>query len=284
MQSDPPDDQLLRSYLLGELSEEEAERIDEALLEDDESFLLCEAIEADLLAALARGELTPTEKEAVLARLAASARGRQRLALASFLNTAADRRVQPWTVIWNFTRRALGSLHPRMRWATMVAAVGLLVGAPWLAWEIQERDSAQQARHRISPPKVVLTLSLVTLRGADEIPKKLSVPPGTDLVVKVDLEGLEAAERFHATARSAEEKETVWEKRGLEPTQLEGSAALVFEIPAKSFTPGRYEVAVTAGTEELTADFEVRKNRSRVHQFACRLFGEAFDWRDCHGY
>ena len=65
--------------------EEEADRLEQRLLAEDELFELAEAVEADLLAAADRGELTPAERERVQQRLAASPRGRERLALARVL-------------------------------------------------------------------------------------------------------------------------------------------------------------------------------------------------------
>ncbi|HKV08369.1 MAG TPA: hypothetical protein VJ725_09540 [Thermoanaerobaculia bacterium] len=79
------DEELLYRFLLGELAEDEADLVEQRLLQEDALFELCEAIEADLLAASARGELTPQENERVLARLAASPGGRARLALAQDL-------------------------------------------------------------------------------------------------------------------------------------------------------------------------------------------------------
>src|ERR1700710_2428723 len=95
MRHDPTDDELLRGYLLGELPEEEAERLERRLLAEDDLFELSEALEADLLAACARGELDATERERVLRRLASSPSGRERLALARALNAPAGRPAPP---------------------------------------------------------------------------------------------------------------------------------------------------------------------------------------------
>src|SRR5262245_44273053 len=89
MHGDLRNTELLRSYLLGELPEEEVARLERRLIEDDELFDLCEAVEADLLAAADRGELTAVEKEQVRRRLASSPAGQRRFALARSLNTAA---------------------------------------------------------------------------------------------------------------------------------------------------------------------------------------------------
>src|SRR4051795_5122885 len=82
MNSNPTtDDELLRSYLLGELTAEEEDAVEGRLLREDELFELSEAIEADLLAEFAQGGLTPAERERVLQRLASSPQGQERLRL-----------------------------------------------------------------------------------------------------------------------------------------------------------------------------------------------------------
>src|SRR5919202_647127 len=88
MKSNPTDDELLRSYLLGELTEDEADALERRLLAEDDLFELSEAIEADLLAEYAQGGLAPAERERVQ-RLASSPQGRERLALARSLSSLA---------------------------------------------------------------------------------------------------------------------------------------------------------------------------------------------------
>ncbi len=315
MPSNPPDDQLLRSHLLGELSEEEAEHVEQKLLADDELFLLWEAIEADLLAALDRDQLTSAEKKRVLERLAGSASGRGRLALARFLNAAADRQPAPmwWTAPWFLIRQTLGPLRPGVLWATL-AAIFLVAPGVWFARgslqefssrvaneissltddylqlpprksdkkksEPQKDQIADNTKTRkeksISPPpvippppmRVVFTLALRTMRGPEEGTEeihKLSIPPGTDLVeMQIYMEEVDEVEPFHAALRSKETKETVWEKGKLKATRQGWGGTLVLEIPAERLPSGRYEVAVTAGTEPVpqTEELEVvRENR-----------------------
>lgn len=133
MTTNRPDDELLRSYLLGELPEPEADRLERRLLEEDKLFLHAEAVEADLLADCDRGGLAPEERERVLQRLASSPRGRERLALARSLNAAADDALAAPAV--RFFRRATTSLQRTpARWASLAAAALLVVsGALWLA-------------------------------------------------------------------------------------------------------------------------------------------------------
>src|ERR1700710_1930665 len=83
------DDELLRSYLLGKLPDEDADTLERRLLAEDDLFDLAEAVEMDLLASFDRGAFTPEEREEVLRKLAATPRGRERLAFARSLNNLA---------------------------------------------------------------------------------------------------------------------------------------------------------------------------------------------------
>ena len=136
MKREPQDDMLLRSYLLGELREEEADRLERRLLQEDELFELAEAVEADLLAAAARGDLAPAERERVLQRLASSPQGRERLALARSLN---DEAVMEATlvvpVVVPFRRRVP---PPAIRWAALAASLLILPILVWFAWHSRE--------------------------------------------------------------------------------------------------------------------------------------------------
>lgn len=122
MRQNPTDDELLRSYLLGELPGPEAERLEQRLLVEEDLFDLSEALEAELLASASRGELAPAERERVLRRLASSPEGRERLALARALNAIADEEAA--SVVVPFRRRETRP-KPVFRWAALAAA-GLL--------------------------------------------------------------------------------------------------------------------------------------------------------------
>lgn len=288
MRQDPTDDELLRSYLLGELPEPEADRLEQRLLVEDELFDLLEALEAELLAAGSRGELAPAERERVFRRLASSPEGRERLALARSLNALADRPAAP---VVPFRRRAA---HPRrLQWAALAAA-GLLAatGLFWFTQQtrqggdsaprvVQERpapanpapvpppvpeekppapqaappdrlartDEGTPTRERQEPVKAVLALALTTMRDAGEGTEQLHLPQDAEVAeLQIDLDGLESAGPFHAVLRSKDQG-TVWEKSGLKPRTLDWGTALVLDVPAQSLAPGRYEVAVTSSAD-----------------------------------
>jgi hypothetical protein len=151
MKQNPSDDRLLRSYLLGELPEPEADRLEERLLADDELFDLMEALEAELLADCSRGELAPAERERVLRRLASSPQGRERLALAGSLNKVADGISQQATVV-PFRIHATAPKAPKapkavFQWVAMAAGLLLVAGLSWF-----QLPTPQMPQKGNSPP------------------------------------------------------------------------------------------------------------------------------------
>jgi len=309
------DTELLRSYLLGGLSEEETERLEHGMFEDDNLFDLCEAVEADLLAAYARGELTATDAERVQRRLVSYPGGRKRLALARSLNAMADDfpEVQPSQApVVPFWRRVASSPRVEIRWAALAAAALLaVIGILWLSVPrlpqagppssqaennanknsiaaprpapvtqekpvapmtetpapkdlrtkpdrlVQRHERTVKTPERPEPLGVAITLSLIQFRGAEDVVEEFRIPSGQKRVkiLLTSLEELEDHKSFHVTLRS-KDQETVW-KGGLTPKRLEHRPVLVFNVPAESLPSGRYEVTVTAGTDELTQYFDV---------------------------
>jgi hypothetical protein len=262
MRQNPTDDELLRSYLLGELPEQEADLLERRLLAEDELFELSEAVEADLLAACARGELAPAERERVQQRLASSPRGRERLALAHALNTLAGSPGHAAAPVVPFQRRAAAPVRPAFRWAALAAALLAAAGLSWFAmerphggeappWVAQERPAPASPRvpeaprgapaPKPEPVKAVFQLALMSLRGA-EAAQKLRVRTGTDVVeLQIGVEGMEDLKTYHLILRNRQ-AEIVWEKDGLEPVKLDGVRALVVDLPADQIPAGIYEI------------------------------------------
>jgi hypothetical protein len=147
------DQDLLRRFLLGELAEDEAERLERRLLQEEEVqeegeerftlFDLCEAIEGDLLNAHARGELTPAESERLLKRLAASPGGRARIALARQLAGSPETaRTEPAPAPLPFRRASGRPSRPAARWAALAAGLLLVLGGgPWMVLRLLERPA-----------------------------------------------------------------------------------------------------------------------------------------------
>jgi hypothetical protein len=265
MTHDPTDDELLRGYLLGELPEEDAERLEGRLLAEDDLFELSEAVEADLLAACARGELSAAEKERVLRRLASSPSGRERLALARALNALAG---SSTAAVLPFPRPAKAPSRRTFQWVALAAGVLVAGGLSWFAlesrhggesapWIAHERSAPAgpvaaprgpetQIQATLPPPatppepvKSIFQLALTSLRGS-ETAETLRVHPGSDVELRISVEGMEDLKSFHLTMKSRK-AETVWDGR-LEPRQLQGARVLVIDLPAGRLTPGKYEI------------------------------------------
>jgi hypothetical protein len=265
MKSNPNDDELLRSYLLEELTGDEADALERRLLTEDDLFELSEAIEADLLAEYAQGRLAPAERERVQRRLASSPQGRERLKLARSLSILAGGDPKP--SVLPFVRRAAPFQRPALRWAALAAGLLAAAGLAWLTLErphayreTQERPApviaeAPRAHEVPKPPpapavapapepvKAVFQLALTSLRGS-EAAEKLRVPAGTGIVeLQISVEGMEDLESFHLTVRNRK-AETIRELTGLKPKSLSGARALVVDLPAERLPAGKYEIQV----------------------------------------
>jgi hypothetical protein len=275
MKQNPSEDELLRRYLLEELPQEEADELDRRLLVDDELFVLAEAVEADLLAAAARGELAPAERERVLKRLASSPQGRERLALAWALNRAADEEHRKADVV-QFPLPTRRSWKPAL-WTAMAASLlAAVIGISVLKDDHNESPIEPIPAPSLAGPLEPLgrtALQLVFLPGnrdageAETAHERLHLTPDVDIVdLKLDVTEFYGLKSFKVALRNKEHN-TIWVKSGLEARKVDGDSALVLEVPAaKLAVAGRYEVRIegikeSGELEELPLqEFEVVTN------------------------
>lgn len=182
------DDELLHRFLLGELAEDEAESLERRLLQEDALFELCEAVEGDLLAASARGELTPEDNERVLTRLAASPGGRARLALArSLVRAAEETPAEPRPAPLPFRRAAGTPPPPAVRWMALAATLLFFaVGGSWMVYHLLETmppGAPVENAMRTGPSKPGRTEAPIAtkppLAGPEKSPAERPAPPET---------------------------------------------------------------------------------------------------------
>ncbi|MFL6232912.1 MAG: anti-sigma factor family protein [Thermoanaerobaculia bacterium] len=255
MKSNPNDDELLRSYLLGRLPEDKADRLEKRLLAEDDLFELSEAVEADLLADYAQGGLAPAERERVQRRLASSPQGRERLMLARSLSKLAGR--DPRAAL-PFARRPVAPRRPSLRWAALAAGLVLTAGLallipgrpappanenhPTVIVPVpRDREVRKPPPPAPAPVKAVFQLALTSLRGA-EAAEKLRVPAGAGTVeLQISVEGMDDLKSFHLTVRNRKGR-TVKEWTRLKPRNLNRARVLVVEMPAERLPAGRYEI------------------------------------------
>lgn len=224
MKQHSSEDGLLRKYFLGELSQKEGDDLEERLLKDDELFELAEAVEADLLAAAARGELAPAEREQVLKKLASSPQGRERLALARTLNRAADEEHRQATVVVEFPRRTW-TRKPAF-WTAMAASLLAAV----IGFSVLERRVEKAPQEEAPVVTSENPIARPVPRPSDQQPADLPVtetPPVPDQAAREeappDVRTVEPLSRvalqlvFLAGQRGAGEAETAHERLHLTP-------------------------------------------------------------------
>jgi hypothetical protein len=165
MGEENPEDRAIRSYLLGEMSEEERAVFQQRIFEDDEVFLRVLAAEDDMADALAKGELA--ENEAVRVRQffeESSQTGR--LGFAHALSHADD---QP------------ARSPARWIWRSLPVAACILLGVAALWLDVRNRELRMQIAQvrpaaQISGAIFSARIPAGTLRGS-ETPLTLQIPP-----------------------------------------------------------------------------------------------------------
>jgi hypothetical protein len=141
----------LTQYLLGSTDEADTERFDELSCTDDQFVEALEAVEAELVDAYVRGELTGAQTERFTSHYLASPIRRERVALARALQTAgvADaepsrRRIPDWLA-------ALAPSSRRFQWGYAALVIALLVAGGALTLQTARLRQAL-ARVQQSPP------------------------------------------------------------------------------------------------------------------------------------
>jgi hypothetical protein len=138
-------DQLVIDYLLGSLAEEEAERLDELSLTDDEFAARLQSVENDLVDAFARGELRGPRLERFNSFYLSSPARREKVRFASAFQTQTVAVKQPDALADRFVEQSVGSAWHRLGrflfparalgWGLAAAALLLVAGGGWLVFE-----------------------------------------------------------------------------------------------------------------------------------------------------
>ena len=262
------DDYLVR-YLLGDVPVDEAERLDERGITDDEFALRLRALENDLVDRIARGQ-APSVSSPYL-------RDRVQFAEALYTFTSAAKppvRVRPASNSFAWPGLAAAAI-------LFFALAGYLgLRNTWLRGEIETLQSdraaierqnmalqEQLARTRAAPTAQASSLTATVLlrpprRGPGNESAIVSIPRGTDQVVlRVELES-DRYPIFWAGLRDASSAAMVWRSRDLRPEVSPSGRTVTLAIPADTFSPQLYSVELTgvssAGSSELLAHYPIR--------------------------
>jgi hypothetical protein len=227
----------LRLYLLGKLSEAERLEFEERLFADDDLEERLQEAEYDLLDDYARGSLPAGEHEAVQRRYP-----QQRLRVATTLSAVAR--------------------SPRVRsrkaWPLVAAAAVFLCALPAVHFYREASQLREELRAVAAvppqPQAPIATLALRTQTTRGSAPPLFTIPRGTSLI-RIELNAEPGFEFYTLRIESAE--------RGLVATQgVPASAGVVRGyVSSDLLTPGDYDVVLSgtrAGQSELIATYPCR--------------------------
>lgn len=279
------DDDLLRQYLLGELSDEDTELLEARLIQDKDLFERAEAMEADLLEEHAHGGLSIAQRTRIRRHLASSDASRSQMAIVRGIGkvTREEKRGRILTGPWGPVDLSSPRVRALAAAAMLTIAVlgafigGIIVPLPQESEQIAEETPPppppppppgetpppnQVAQVEPTPEPVLVatpapalfpfTLALTAYRGAEDGAKELRIPAGTEQIeIHLPLNpGDEASPSFIVVLRAADGTELI-RRTDLLPVR----SALVLPVEAKLLPPGRYSVEVYGESENAPLGF-----------------------------
>lgn len=227
-----------RRFLLGRLSDGEAQAFEEQLLADDELVAETEAVHAELYDQFVRGELTEDERAVFADRFASR---REMVAFANALATRANERPSS-----------------NIRWALPVAASVILVTSAILLWSLRlepavaptpiPRASVKRAPAATPPStNIAKARKIVRLSLVLAITRDHEDAPSLELAKDIDAVALRIrlnpADRYPAYAIdiTTSEGAPVWNGRG---TRDATTSELTATVPAAPLVAGEHQIAV----------------------------------------
>jgi len=253
------DDELVTAYLLGAIPPDEADRLDELSIADDEFAARLSAVENDLVDAYVRRELSADRLERFRTVYLASPRRREKVALAEAL---AERIGAPAAAV-----RLVGAFP---KWAFAAAAcIPIAVGLSLLrAPAPQSQPVAQQPpqAHEPTPlpaqspppaPPTPITVALVLapqLRSATSIPT-LNVPSAADTALfHLEMESDEFS-AYRATLRNPATNQVVWRSGVLHAHPTAVAKVVSVGLPARLLQSQNYTFELMGDTGAGSGEF-----------------------------
>jgi hypothetical protein len=259
------DEQRMRAYLLGGLTDEERAEVEARFFAEDEYFDGLLDVQYDLIDEYARGTLTPAERAQVEARLLSDTEGGRHLVVAEALRRMETRAAAaPATRRWYHNLRLAAALIL----ATTATAVWLGLDNRQLRSELARSESAAQppaASNQPERPPATTEPSVADLRLSPRVARSDSLPPvaqiqGQPQLVRVLLP---LDEPVGAVAVAVEKAGAgrIWTQS--EVTDRDGNAVVVW-LPASLLGPGDYEFIVSRepnNPASLLATYHIRISR-----------------------
>jgi hypothetical protein len=250
--------------------------VEDRAIADAEYLGALQAVEADLIDAYVRGELSASDRHRFELRFLTSPNRRSKVDFARALATVASesqpggRRLAARELLLSLVR----GWSPTLRFAAGLAAMILVAGISWLivqngamrprvgrveaerrAGEIREetlrqRLAAQAQKEQPPAPHVgpsPAVASLVLLPGltrSEERVKRLSLNSSVQIVhVTIQLEGRDDYPRFRVEVRTRGGRK-VLTLENVPKRRTDAGYSVSFDLPASALSPGQYEVVL----------------------------------------
>lgn len=287
------DDSQLVQYLLGLLPTEEAERLDEASIVDDDVAARLRGVEDDLVDAYVRGGLTGETLRRFESHYLLSPRRREQVAFAGRLLRAVEPKAEPAVAAAGYGSTAwkLVSIFAVAAGLLLVAGGGLLLQtmrlgrgltvaqservaldqhARELEQQVQDLRAANAAaaseleRVRGAAASVVRAVPAIALvmlpqtRSIGPVPT-LAIPAGADRVgFELRLESNDFP-RYRVGLRDPAVNEVVWHSGWMAPRTSAGQPSVQVAVPAAVLKPQHYSLDVSgtgsAGRAEVVGSY-----------------------------
>jgi anti-sigma factor RsiW len=276
--------QTIRDYLLGQLPEADAERLDELTVTDDEYAERVRAVEHDLVDAFARGELEGVVLEQFRSRYLTTPRRREATRFARALQSLDEHSEQDRSLAAGPEPATQGETTGRWRNLLPLAAVLVLaVASAWLALDnrtLRERatsaelerdrqvrevqaptatDTARPPTGAVAVPLPVATLLLTPqLRSTRQLPTVALSGDGGEVPVQLDLEPVEYP-AYEAALFNSNGGRLVWRSDRLSARTVGDRQRIDLSIPARVLRPADYLIRVsgmpTRGAPEIVGEY-----------------------------
>jgi anti-sigma factor RsiW len=249
MKYDRDTEDVLKRYLLGWLEPEEQERLEKQLLTNDEYFEELLAAEDELIDSYVRGDLSEPERESFAQHFLAASERRQKLSFAEtlhrYVKVASVAEVQPATVngrrppVWK--RLMPASLHtqkPLLGLSLAAALVIVIFGASWLIVKnVWLRD---QSREEPNAATLAITLRPGLERDTGEI-KRVTIAAGLS-TVQLQLElSRDEYQSYHAVLQTDDGREVLSADK-LKPESLANGRVVTLSLRASRLVRGDYQI------------------------------------------